>query len=270
MTTTILEFPVDDCVCKIVSCPNPQQTQFKGQKIHHPFETELVGRSLRYTDRSAPGVDISSVTRFDIKHDGSCGALVWDQVSNQYKPYCRFDIKKNMKAKDGENFENKQKTSAWIECEVKPTSDDATHWPHLRPCEEDPKAYKWHLDAYAKSKKTIDKLDRSFYGDLITVEFMGSKFNGKTSDLIGDTGIVIHGSMQMFVPDELKNYAGLKKIFEELKVIEGLVAYFPDGKVMKIRAEMFGLDWGDVSSSHTTKYGHSGKALSSHVLMHSV
>ncbi len=136
---------------------------------------------------------ISETTRFDVKHDGSCGALVWDPIEQKYVLFARFDIKKKNGVfsppigtvqKDGKNVQVELDTSAWIPCEPKPT-DDATHWPHFRPCHEDKAAYKWYIDAFEDSQSFISTMSPSVYGNIVTIEYMGPKFNDPIGKKVG-------------------------------------------------------------------------------------
>lgn len=241
-----------------------KQSQFNGQKMMHPFKTKIIKGHKSWENKmyylqepidEITEMDLSECTRFDIKHDGSCGALVWDDIKKEYEPFARFDVKK----KNG-TFEKPQcDTSRWIPCEEIPTSEDASHWPHFRPIYEDPKTYKWYIDAFENSPK-IKKMTKEVYGNIVTIEYMGKKFNGKPEDPIErDCGIVIHGSLRLNIPKNLKNYDGFRKIFSTFQV-EGIVAY-PEGKSpMKIRAELFeGIVWG--TNQCKEKYGISNTVL---------
>lgn len=222
------------------------QQRFSGQKLHHPFKTKTIqgqkkwNSSMIYTDE--PVYDLTECERFDIKHDGSCGALVWNNSKNEYEPFARFDVKKKNNV-----FQMPEcNTSRWIPCEEMPTAEEASHWPHFRPIYEDPKTYKWYIVAFESSLESIKKMTKEKNGEIVTIEYMGKKFNGKPEDPIRkECGIVIHGSLRMNIPKEMRNYEGFKKIFSVFP-IEGLVAY-PEGKSpMKIRAELFeGITWGD-------------------------
>ena len=130
---------------------------FTGQKILHPFNAHEISIDLKINGKTKTRkkyvyknewVDdetrdaIKECQRFDVKHDGSCGALIYSELNDSFEPYARFDIKRN---KNGE-FDNDLKSdNNWIPCEPKPTKQDATHWPHFRPCSEDPKIYKWFI-----------------------------------------------------------------------------------------------------------------------------
>jgi hypothetical protein len=103
--------------------------------------------------------------RWDVKHDGANGALVWEAASGCWRPYARFDIQRVQSGRAGggkakaaakkaaavaeaseapltlDDWQTARRAegSGWIECEPMPTASGATHWPHLRPCDEDPR-----------------------------------------------------------------------------------------------------------------------------------
>jgi hypothetical protein len=130
--------------------------------------------------------------------------------------------------------------------------------------------YKWYIKAFEDSQTFISTMSPDIYGNIVTIEYMGPKFNGKVSDPIErEAGIVLHGSLQMEIPRELRTPEGFKHIFQALPVIEGLVAYPSSGlSPMKIRAEMFeGINWGNALPTFTKTYGHTGTGLSKEVLV---
>ena len=277
-TQVLFELPVtlDDTEykCQIVKRKIPQKSNFSGNKIHHPFKICPIKNSkgwntFAYDEENIENTVVnalSSCTRFDIKHDGACGALIWNNDSKSYVAYTRYDIKKNNNGvfapPKGVDISN------WIPCEEKPTAPDATHFPHFRPISEDPKQYKWQHFAIEKSQDFISKMSPDIYSEIVTIEYMGKYFNGKVSDFVGDVGIVLHGTLQIVIPEPLRNVRGIRKIFELMPVVEGVVFYPKDSSPMKIRAEMFeGLRWGDVSPYILTKYGYDGRPLSANVLI---
>ena len=213
-----------------------EQTAFKGQKLIHPYPLTKSSNSLQmfYTDHDEYAELLANTERYDVKHDGACGALVWDDTQQMYMPYARFDVKKqDCKFILPSNSEN------WIKCEEMPTSDKATHFPHFRPCVEDKKQYKWYIDTYEKSLDTIKRFTPEQHGKIITVEFMGSKFNQKPADTIDkENAIIPHGTLRLHIPKELRNFEGFKKILAQLPA-EGLVAYPEGAQPMKIRTDCF-------------------------------
>lgn len=264
--TTLIELQVNSSIIKVVK--SEIDVKFNGQKILHPFGLDTkfllkndkngtskqvpIGTYYKNSNDIATTELLKSCKRFDIKHDGSCGAIVWNEELKQYEPYARFDIKKN---KQGEFF-NASKTDKWIECESKPTHPEATHHPHFRPCSEDKKAYKWNILAFDLAKEKLQAFTPDKHGKIITVEYVGKKFNYNKSDSIEeDARLVVHGSLQVEVPEELRNYDGFMALFKELPTIEGLVAYTDMGP-LKIKREMFfGLAYPGEPYTYLQKYG---------------
>ena len=223
------------------------RTNFNGQKLFHPFETTNVvkiGKNNKQTTelvysnvfKDDAQDDIINAVRIDMKHDGSCGFLFFDDVKKQFVPYTRYDVKRN---KDGK-FSESPKNS--IPCEPKPDDDnaEATHWPHFVPVHDEsgkPQAqYKWNIHAFDNAVKSgkLENIQQSF-----TVEYMGKKFNYKPCDGVEMDGVIVpHGLITFDIPVELRTYDGFKKIFDKFDCIEGLVVY---GKknIWKIRREMF-------------------------------
>jgi hypothetical protein len=98
------------------------------------------------------------------------------------------------------------------------------------------------LNAFERSEELIKNLKPEINGKLITVEFMGPHFNQKKLDELEEDAIIIHGSLRINIPEELRTYYGFYQILEAFP-IEGIVAY-PEGREpFKIRAELFGIDW---------------------------
>jgi hypothetical protein len=276
-TTVLFDLPVtlDDVkyICQLIKNSLPQSSNFSGNKIVHPFKNLMIKKegwnSYAYDEVNVDDVKAKSLSeceRFDIKHDGACGALIWNEEKQAYVAYTRYDIKKN---KDGifappagVDITN------WIPCEEKPSTPDATHYPHFRPISEDPKQYKWQKIAVEKAQNFIDHMRPDNYSKMVTIEYMGKYFNGKASDLIGDVGIVLHGTLQIIIPQPLRNVRGIRKIFEALPVVEGIVCYPQASAPMKIRAEMYqGLEWGKITPDVLTKYSYNGLPLSANVLI---
>lgn len=215
--------------------------KFTGQKIFHPFKTEKKNfkkGNKTYTDLVYTNEFINNQTEeilansvFFVKHDGSCGYVLWD--GQNYIPYTRYDIKKDKKTK---LFAKPQ--DDWIPCESMPTDELATHWPHFIKCENN--KHKWHIDAFNNALPILNdiKIKKSF-----TCEYMGKKFNGNTTDIIDQNGAIVpHCSLQVIFNKNLISYEGFKLIFQNIPFIEGLVAYafFNNHHyVYKIRRDMF-------------------------------
>lgn len=223
-------------------------TMFNGQKLLHPFVTKTITKQITkqgkgnkqivqtvtdmiYTPEIVPEAlyDLQNAIRFDMKHDGSCGFLLWDEKKEEYIPYCRFDVRKEHGAfpdvpKDG------------IPCEPMPTDPEATHWPHFVPCASKPKDYKWYLHAFEQAIKSgkLDRLSKSF-----TVEYMGKKFNYKPCDGVEQDAVIVpHGLITLDIPVELRTFDGFKKIMEAFPFMEGIIIRGKK-KLWKVRRELF-------------------------------
>jgi hypothetical protein len=275
-SSVLFSFKVDDHMVTVTKryMPSRKSTLFQGQKMLHPFKTIYEdSKSMYYQDTFASEeikrLTQDGATEFDVKHDGSCGALFWNGAKGKYEPYARFDIKKK---KGMDDFTTELDTSKWFPCEPKPTAERATHWPHFRPVSEDPKMYKWYIKAFENAAKYVSQMTPEVYGELVTIEYMGNKFNGKPCDPLDDksVNIVLHGRLQLIIPIELRTPEGFRKILERLPVVEGIVVHPLTSSPFKIRAETFkGLEWGGtgVAADFTQQYGHEkGSGLSREVV----
>jgi len=223
-------------------------TMFNGQKLLHPFVTKTITKEITkqgkgnkqiiqtvtdmvYTPEITPDAlyDLQHAVRFDMKHDGSCGFLLWDVDKKEFIPYARYDVKKQ-----NSTFPDVPKDG--IPCESMPTDPDATHWPHFVPCSSKPKDYKWYLHAFEQAKKSgkLDRLSNSF-----TVEYMGKKFNYKPCDGVEQDAVIVpHGLVTLDIPVELRTYDGFKKIMEAFPFMEGIIIRGKE-KLWKVRRELF-------------------------------
>lgn len=241
------EFEIDGHIVQLVYLEVPPKTSFSGQKLLHPFKTKMIPgykHGAMYYEFEFESEEIANILKnteiYGLKHDGACGALVWNKVTNQYDPYARYDIKRDPIY----NFDKPLENAKWIPCEQKPDDPRATHWPHFRPCDEDVKMYKWYLSAYDRAKDAIDTILPEIFGEIVTVEFMGKKINGK-DDIELDAGIVIHNTIMIDIPPELRTPIGYYNILKTIP-IEGIVAYPKDHAPFKIRKDLFeGLKWGE-------------------------
>lgn len=229
--------------------------EFVGQKVCHPFAFETVEKPVTYTFKrrgktikkttikksshyssnfldAEVEADVTGADRFEIKFDGGCGLALLDPESKTFTVYARYDVKKDAKTGDW-----KERGENWIACEPKPTIPEANHWPHFRPCYEDPKGYRWFIEAFKKLEDTgfLQKVSKSF-----TFELMGKKVNFCKTDPIEENSVIIpHGLATIDIPKEFRNYEGFKKVFEQVPHIEGVVVYAPSGKVYKVRRDMY-------------------------------
>lgn len=229
------------------------QNNFNGQKLFHPIKTKTITETFTVKNRSNKETiktkselvydsifennevenSIKNAQSFEMKHDGSCGLILWDEVKQEYVPYARYDVKRD----DKNNTDFKPVPPNSIPCEPKPTNDAATHWPHFVPCHSDHKMYKWHLHAFSLMIQSgkLDGIKRSF-----TCEYMGKKFNYKKSDGVNEDAVIVpHGLVSLNIPVELRTVDGFKQILEKLSFIEGLIIHGRNGIVWKIRRDMF-------------------------------
>ena len=224
--------------------------EFMGQKLLHLLPTERIDppvrkekkgkRRKRRKNYKPRKIMVYKEQEFDeelikrlhaavfyLKHDGMCGMFyegVW---------YTRIDIKKN---KSGVFDESKIRDD-WIPCEPKPTHKDATHWPHFRPFEEKGNRDKWQKEARKEAIETgiLSKLKEGRY----TIEYMGDMCNKCLPDRIDSkASVVLHRSIRVDIPPKLRCFEGIKSVLKEL-CIEGLIVYFKNGEVKKIKREMF-------------------------------
>lgn len=224
-----------------------RESKFNGQKLYHPFVTKRVEYTVKTSKGSRTSSDIVydsegkfvspeaesdilNAISFEMKHDGSCGKIIWD--GQKFVPYARFDVR----CKNGQFA---QPPANSIPCEPMPSPDDAVHWPHFVPLYDKPNDYKWYIQAYELmlTSKKLGDLQSSF-----TCEYMGKKFNWKACDSVGlDAAIVPHGLLTFQIPKDLRTYKGIKQIMVDIPFIEGLVVYGTNN-IWKIRREMFEYD----------------------------
>lgn len=253
-----------------------KKSSFNGQKLHHPFKTNEIDDTYTYWDsKKRKNItkpckelvyadeflseeskdDIQNASRIEMKHDGSCGFILYDEQSGKFVPYTRYDMKKD---KDG-NFKEIPKDA--ILCEEKPTDPSATHWPCFVPVLPDgdnkKQEYKWQQQAFELMTRSArfdnDKVKFSF-----TCEYMGKKINWKKSDPIDEDAVIVpHGLIEFNIPIELRNYEGFRKIFEKIDYIEGFIVHGKE-HIWKIRREMF-LDQSHGHESKKLKWPSSGE-----------
>jgi hypothetical protein len=268
---TIVKLEVDGYICTIQNTPfstrNSRRT-FDGQKIKHPYDLSG-GKPNMYTNDITPEMEsiLSECEHFEIKSDGSCGALLW--TGTELIPYARFDIKEQTGKKiiDGDPYKTTYNTQNWIQCEDKPCIEHGIkkHWPHFRPISEDLKQYKWYMVAFNHCKKdlmdnVVPFMERN---ELITIEYMGPHFNNPSYDSSLHDTILIHGTLIITIPKELRTFNGFQKIFQTFP-IEGVVLYPNNHPPMKIRANLMGCDPNEADiDGIIVKYGL-GKQLVAH------
>lgn len=265
-TVTMIQYPLSRL---------NEKSNFLGQKLHHPFKTIKADEEYTIYDKYKKkdviktakilvydNDFISEEARNDIinsesimmKHDGSCGYILWNEKENMFIPYARYDVKKD--DNDDDTFKQPPKNS--IACEPQPTNPDATHWPHMVPCHCDLKAYKWQLHAFQLmiASGKLDQIKSSF-----TCEYMGKKFNWKSSDPVNEESVIVpHGLIGFNIPKTLRTIDGFKKILETIPFIEGFIIHGKNN-IWKIRRDMFyesdkkkKLEWPNANSRQLSNF----------------
>ena len=233
-----------------------KHTKFCGEKMFHPWkiiETNLEGKRFNHYDcdqPNSPEVSLSKQTTFQLKHDGGCMMVDISTDSDGNKTidcYTRIDLKLNTKTNQWKKFPEEALASGMepVPCCSEPAREDSYHWPHMyKIIPKTGKAAKrdWKWKAFQHSLPMLKQLDDGQY----TGEWMGKKFNNKTTDCVTNNCIIIHGTVEIDIPVELRNYRGFNELFNTVP-IEGIVAYtdFDDMHIIrKIKTDMFeGLNW---------------------------
>lgn len=231
------------------------QSGFDGQKIHHPFKstrqqekvyiktkkrtiTKTIDQMIYLPEFISEEVEqfiLDENTVFQVKHDGSCGKIIYNPDTDSHEAYTRYDVKV-----DDRTGLWKEPNPEWIPCEEKPeliegVSHKNMHWPHFRACEEDFTNYKYRLIAFSRLNKSI--LPKESF----TCEYMGTKLGSpREVDIITDDCVIVpHGSATVTVPKEYRTLHGFGEIFEMFPYIEGLIVSNPNSKLrMKIRRDL--------------------------------
>lgn len=147
-----------------------------------------------------------------VKMDGSCCAII------NGKFYKRYDAKKGKKPPEGA-----------IPCsEPDPITG---HWPHWVLIDENNPADRWFIEALKNCGGVIP--DGTF--EAIGPHFQGNPYNFK-EDLLDR-----HGSEVVDLEDF--SFEGIKKCLEE-NYIEGIVFWYNNEPLCKIKRKDFGLKWG--------------------------
>ena len=102
--------------------------------------------------------DVCSAFSFQLKHDGSCGFIRFNEETDEYEPWTRYDIKQNKRKPGSWAYKGKKDlVKGWIACEPEPDLSLGTnmHWPHFRSCAEDKAAYKHNIATFEKVKDVL-------------------------------------------------------------------------------------------------------------------
>jgi hypothetical protein len=153
------------------------------------------------------------------KRDGTACAVIGGRL------YKRHDCKAGSKWA-------KNPPADWIACQ---DPDPVTgHWPHWAPVGDGP-GDKWHAAAWAVF---TDGGLETIPGN-VTLELCGPHFQTNAEGLDAET-FYSHGSERL--PDCPRDFDGLVAYLTE-HVMEGIVWHHPDGRMAKIKAKDFGLQW---------------------------
>ena len=200
------------------------------KKIPTLFKREYMDHQVTsiYPELSDPSLQVvlDGKTLPTIKYDGSACMI------SGKKLYKRYDAKKGKKAPEGA-----------IPCQPEP--DPVTgHWPHWIELKEDNPADKWYIEAF-KNSLSLEYSDASIIfndGREHTFEAVGPHFQGNPYKLSYDC-VIAHGFRQ------INNLIGRPLTFEFIKEylknsnIEGIVFWYADKPLCKIKRSDFGFDW---------------------------
>ena len=153
-----------------------------------------------------------------IKYDGSCCAIIEGEL------YKRYDCKKG----------KTPPTGAIPCCEPDPVTG---HWPHWVKVSDDKPDDKWFIKAY---EYTLSENDNKPLLDG-TYEAIGPHFQGNPYRLPFDR-LIMHGKDEIYLTDKERSFEGLKRLLELLD-IEGIVFWFNDEPVCKLKRSDFGMEW---------------------------
>lgn len=149
-----------------------------------------------------------------IKIDGACCAV----INGEW--YKRYDAKKGKKAPKGA-----------IPCQDEP--DEITgHWPHWVKLDETKADDKWFIEAFKNYKELYELPDGTY--EAIGPHFQGNPYKREKDSLYK------HGSV--IDEDCPHDFEGLKRYLEE-RSIEGIVFWYNNEPLCKIKRSDFGFEW---------------------------
>jgi hypothetical protein len=271
---------INGTTVNIIKCkPDPV---FNGQKIMHLFPyglneddtrkwkfssiysndpKKLVKEQIEELDKTLDLLE--KCERFDVKHDGGCGQI--RITKDGIKLYTRLDVRSTKNGKSWKSIPDNAIPCSEDPCKLNPDLDrKKAHWPHFIPVstENDCKKNNTKLTKSEKRQNAALKvaiengLDKLPIGNY-SIEQMGKGFNEKNIDPIETkeqpVAFVIHGTLRINIPKELRTFEGIKEVLKNIPQIEGLVAYLPNGDIRKIRRDAFGFDWGNKTNKAKAK-----------------
>ena len=196
-------------------------TLFERQYANH----EVIGITDKLTDESLQIV-LDGKTLPTIKYDGSAC-----MISNK-KLYKRYDAKKGKKAPEGA-----------IPCQPEPEPITG-HWPHWVELKEDNPADKWYLEAFKNSLALIYSDAAIIFqeGREHTFEAIGPHFQDNPYNLSYDC-VIAHGFRSISELQGKQLTFGIIKEYLRFNNIEGIVFWYADKPLCKIKRSDFGFDW---------------------------
>jgi len=172
------------------------------------------------------------------KWDGTCclfrDGLIW----RRYDRKLTKQANKQKRTRTGKVLEPltvddfKAAPAGWEACHAEPDLNTG-HWPGWLPVGDEPES-KWHLAAFRAQVVH----GTSFFVEGRTYELCGPHFQGNPEQLDADV-FIEHGIHVLSVPltfDGIRDYLAAHEM-------EGIVWHHPDGRVVKIKAGDFGIDW---------------------------
>ena len=186
---------------------------------------EVIGICDKLTDESLQIV-LDGQTLPTVKYDGSACMI------SGKKLYKRYDAKKGKKVPVGA-----------IPCQPEP--DPITgHFPHWIELNADNPADKWYLEAF-ENAFALSFTDASMIfdsGKEHTFEAIGPHFQGNPYNLSYDT-VVAHGFKLIPELQGIKLSFSIIKDYLKTSYIEGIVFWYDDKPLCKIKRTDFGFDW---------------------------
>ena len=182
-----------------------------------------------------------------IKWDGACCAILGGEI------YRRYD------AKIGKGGKQKKPPEGAVPCQPEP--DPITgHWPHWVKCEKGNPADKYFLDAFRNWELEFGRGNLLDSKQITTMEAIGLHFQGNPynfardllvrhgRDVIPELNLAEEGHLEedvngfRFKNHKVLTYEKLRD-YLETHYIEGIVFWYKDEPLCKIKRSDFGFEW---------------------------
>lgn len=192
------------------------------------FVREFHGRSsFTLTREVTPGCEwvLAGEGIATIKRDGTACMIKDGEL------YARYDAKRG-----------KQPPPGAIPCDPEPDAVTG-HWPHWVKVGSEPQ-FVWHREAWEQVLEDVRRdqgRDPSPY-DFVdgTYELCGPKLQGNPEKLTRHI-FIRHGSEPAHLAE--RSFDAIRR-WLEINNVEGIVFHHPDGRMVKIRRDDYGLPWG--------------------------